>query len=88
MSFYHFAEFATVACYNPEILNIDSFLVNQVSARMWLVPAFHSCLSLILCHRAYAHNHALTSCTPSLYMPLSSLHTSESLPRSHDSGNM
>jgi hypothetical protein len=29
LSFYHFAEFATVACYNPEILNIDSFLVNQ-----------------------------------------------------------
>jgi len=61
LSFYHFAEFATVARYNPEILNIDSFLVNQVSARMWLVPALHSCLSLFLCHRAYTHNHARTS---------------------------
>lgn len=29
LSLYHFAEFATVARYNPEILNIDSFLVNQ-----------------------------------------------------------
>jgi hypothetical protein len=35
LSVYHIAEFATVARYNPDIVNIDSFLVNQVCARMW-----------------------------------------------------
>ena len=30
LSFYHLAEFASVAYYNPHILNIDSLLVNQV----------------------------------------------------------
>ncbi len=47
LSFYHCAEFATVARYNPHILNIDSFLVNQVCVRVWrALRAAWTCHSL------------------------------------------